>query len=101
MNDWWQQLEALKPANVLPALLGAGLAVLIELKRHTWATALVALFSGGLVAFLATEPIIEWLKLSQNSGHAVAGVLGISGRNLIVWILSVSSDPLSIWKGKK
>ncbi|MBN15505.1 hypothetical protein [Pelagibacterium sp.] len=103
MSDWFQHLAALKPATVVPALFGAGLAVLIELKRHTWATATFALISGALVAFAATEPVIEFLNLTDNAAYAVAGVLGISGRNLIVWLLMVSKDPLSAWRnmGKK
>jgi hypothetical protein len=27
----------------------------------------------------------------------VAGVLGISGRNLIIWVSLVSKDPMALW----
>ena len=103
MHDWLANFAAFKPATVIPAIIGAGLAVLIEFRRHTWATALIALLSGALVAYALTEPVIEFLNLKDNAAYAVAGVLGISGRNLIVWLLMVSKDPLRAWKdfGKK
>lgn len=102
MTDWFTHFSnAVKLGTVWPALIGAALAVAIEFRRHTWATALLALCSGALVAYAATEPVIEYLNLSPSAGHAVAGVLGISGRNVIVWLLLVSKDPLKAWKSTK
>lgn len=100
--DWFHQLSNTpKFTTILTAVIAALLAILFELKRHTWATAALALFSGAFVAYVATEPVVEWLGLQDNASHAVAGVLGISGRNLIVWIFMVSKDPLAIWKQSK
>ena len=103
MNDFIQHLAAIKPATVIPALMGAALAVLLEFKRHTWATASLAILSGALVAYVATEPLMEWMALPKSASNALAGVLGISGRNLIIWLLAVSKDPIAAWKnmGKK
>ena len=100
MNDFLASLEFLKPNALVPALIGAALVVGLEFKRHTWATALLALLSGAFVAFVGTEPIVQFFDLHNNAAHAVAGVLGISGRNLIIWCLQVSSDPLSLWRKK-
>lgn len=88
-------------AGVMTSFVGAALAVLLEFKRHTWATAALALISGVFVAFVATEPVVGVLGLTGNAENAVAGVLGISGRGLIVWILDVSKDPLQAWKNRK
>lgn len=99
MSNWVEHAVAsLKLATIWPSILGAALAVAIEFKRHTWATGLLALFSGAFFAFIATEPIVSYLRLDGGSSHAVAGVLGISGRNILIWILSVSKDPLDAWK---
>ncbi len=101
MNDFWMWLSSAKFASVFTSLGGAAIAVLLEFKRHTWATALLALVSGVFVAFVATEPVVEFFRLSDNAGNAVAGVLGISGRGLIIWVLAVSKDPLRAWKDRK
>jgi hypothetical protein len=102
MSEWFHHIAlAAKLGTVWPAIIGAILAVAIEFRRHTWVTALLAICSGALVAYAATDPVIEFFNLSQNAGHAVAGVLGISGRNLIVWLLLVSKDPLKAWKSTK
>ena len=101
MQEWVSQIFAsLKLATIWPALVGAALAVLFEFKRHTWATAALALISGAFVAYIATEPVVSYLGLEQSASNAVAGILGISGRNLIVWALTASKDPLAIWKTK-
>jgi Na+/proline symporter len=85
---------------VIPAVIGAALVVGLEFKRHTWATAILALLSGAFVAFIGTEPVVQFFDLQDNAAHAVAGVLGISGRNLIIWVVNASSDPLSFWRRK-
>lgn len=100
MSDLWANFAALKLPAVVPALAGAAIAILLEFKRHTWATAGMALVSGAAVAFVATEPILALLNWPTSAGHAVAGVLGISGRNLIVWLLGVSRDPLRAWRDR-
>ena len=100
MNTILEQLAALKLATAATAFLGAAIAVLLEFKRHTWATASLALVSGAFVAVIATEPMLHFMNWPDEYGHAVAAILGISGRNLIVWVLSVSKDPLALWRKK-
>jgi hypothetical protein len=100
MNTIIEQLAELKLATVATAILGAALAVLLEFRRHTWVTALLALFSGAFVAVIATDPVLMFFNWPREYGDAVAAVLGISGRNLIVWVLSISKDPLALWRKK-
>jgi hypothetical protein len=100
MPDLVAALAGLKLAAVLPALAGASLAILLELRRHTWATALLALASGAAVAWAGTDPLVAFFQLEQNAAYAVAGVLGVTGRNLIVWLLNVSRDPLKAWRDR-
>lgn len=92
-----------KISTIASALIMAVLAVLLDIKRHTWLTAMLAVICGVVVAVLATGPLTAWLHLDDNWSHAVAGVLGISGRNLIVWISKVSKDPTALvrlWRGE-
>ena len=73
------------------------IAVLLDIKRHSVLTGILAVAAGMGVAVLATDPIVSGLHLEGTWSHAVAGVLGISGRNLIVWVTLVSKDPLALW----
>jgi len=101
MHDFFTWLAGAKFASVFTALTGAAIAVLLEFKRHTWATAALSLVSGAFVAWVATEPIVAFFALPDSAGYAIAGVLGISGRGLIVWLLQISKDPLAAWKSRK
>ncbi len=94
-------LETMKISTIWPAIVAALLTVVFEFKRHTWATAALALVSGAFVAYVATEPLVDYFSLPSNARHAVAGLLGISGRNLIVWIFAISKDPLEAWKSMR
>jgi len=85
---------------VASAVMGA-IAVLLDIKRHSLVTGVLAVLAGMTVAVLATDPIVTGLKLDPTWSHGVAGILGISGRNLIVWITLVSKDPLALWERVK
>lgn len=50
-----------------------------------------------VLAVLATDAIVSDLSLPGDWSHAIAGVLGISGRNLVIWVSLVSKDPLALW----
>lgn len=103
MQDWWHHITN-APASLFASFLGAAIGVALEFRRHTWATAVLALISGVFVAYFGTDPIVSILGLPANAGNAVAAVLGISGRNLISFWLSASKDPISLWdriRGKK
>lgn len=101
MEDIISWFAGAKVASVLTATGGAALAVLLEFKRHTWATAALALASGVFVAWIASGSLVEFFNLPSSAENAVAGVLGISGRGLIVWVLQLSKDPLKAWKDRK
>lgn len=94
-------VSSLKLTTLLPALGGAIIAVLLEIKRHTFASGLIAILSGVFVAGVATGPIVHALGWGPETGGAIGGVLGISGRNLIFWVLQISKDPAKAWKNRK
>lgn len=87
----------IKATYLIFSTLAAVVAVLLDRKRYTWFTAILAVIAGALVAILATDPIVSVLGLSDGASHGVAGILGITGRNLIVWLNKASENPLKAW----
>lgn len=103
MTDPTPYIFGIKVSTLIASALMGILAVLLDIKRHSLVTGVIAVLAGMTVAVLATDPIVSGLKLDPTWSHAVAGVLGISGRNLIIWVSLVSKDPLALWdriKGK-
>lgn len=98
MTDPTPYIFGIKISTLAASAVMAVLAVLLDIKRHSLVTGLLAVAAGMAVAVMATEPIIVGLHLPEEWGHAVSGVLGISGRNLIVWVALVSKDPLALWE---
>lgn len=87
----------IKATYVIFSTLAAIIAVLLDRKRYTWWTAILAVIAGALVAILATDPIVSILSLPENAAHGIAGVLGITGRNLVMWVNKASENPLKAW----
>ncbi len=88
-----ETIFGVKSATLVVSLVGAALAVVFDLKSHSFLTALGSLLAGIFIAAIATEATVEFFDLSKTWGHAVAGIYGISGRNLVVWISRASKDP--------
>jgi membrane associated rhomboid family serine protease len=87
----------IKATYLVFSTLAAVVAVLLDRKRYTWFTAILAIIAGALVAILATDPIVSVLGLPEGAAHGIAGVLGITGRNIIVWLNKASENPLKAW----
>lgn len=98
MSDPTPYIFGVKVSTLLASLVTGLLAVLLDVQRHSFLTGILAVTSGMIVAVMATDPIVSGLKLDPSWSHAVAGVLGISGRNLIVWVSLVSKDPVAFWE---
>lgn len=97
MTDPTPYFFGIKVSTLAASAIMAVLAVLLDIKRHSVLTGVLAVIAGMVVAVMATDPIVNGLSWPPEWGHAVAGVLGISGRNLIIWISLVSKDPLALW----
>lgn len=97
LNDVFAYLTEKFPTIVASAL-AAILFVLLEIRQHSLFTAVVAILSGIMVATLATTPIIEFWNLPSSAEHAIAGILGITGRNLIIWVGRAAKDPAKFWQ---
>src|SRR5690606_24971767 len=79
MTDPIQTIFGIKLSTLAAAGIMAVLAVLLDIKRHSWLTGSLAVIAGMAVAVLATEQIVAGLNLPGDWSNAVAGVLGISG----------------------
>ncbi len=97
MTDPIQTFFGIKVTTLAASFIMALLAVLLDIRRHSFVTGVLAVICGMAVAVLATDPIVANLNLPGDWSHAVAGVLGISGRNLVIWVGLVSKDPLAAW----
>ena len=86
-----------KASVVIAGTLSAIIFVLLEIRQHSVLTAILAIISGVMVAALATTPILEFWNLPPSTEHAIAAVLGITGRNLIIWVGRASRDPAKFW----
>jgi len=88
---------------LIVSVIAAALSVLLDIKRHSFWTAILAIVSGALVALICTEPVVAFLN-ARGGEHAIAGTLGVAGRNLVVWVQVTSRDPLALinaLRGKK
>lgn len=97
MTDPTPYIFGIKVSTLMASAIMAVLAVLLDIKRHSFLTGVLAVVAGMAVAVIATDPIINGLGWPADWSHGIAGVLGISGRNLIVWVALVSKDPLALW----
>lgn len=94
----------LKAGTIIVAALMAALGFMLDSRRHSLMTAFLAILAGTSIAVLFTDPLIDYLHLSGTWGNAIAGVLGISGRNLIITVSRLARDPgllMRIWRGER
>src|SRR5690554_772009 len=98
MTDPITSIFGIKVSTILASAIMAVLAVLLDIKRHSLVTGVLAVAAGMAVAVLATDAIVGGLGWPPAWSHAVAGVLGISGRNIIIWVALVSKDPMALWE---
>lgn len=102
--DHWFGLLGVKLATVATATIAAVITVAFEIRNHSFLTAVGSIIAGVFVAVVFTDPTIDFLSLPESWGQAIAAAYGITGRNLIIWLRRVSSDPTAFirdfWKGQ-
>ncbi len=91
-----ESIFGIKIATLIAGFVGSVISVVVDFRNHDFPTALGAVFAGVFIAVILTEPTIEFSGLSKTFGHAVAGIYGIAGRNLVMWVRKASQDPTSI-----
>lgn len=71
--------------------------VLVDAKRHSPLSAMLAIVVGTVTGVIAASSIVAIMGWPEQAGYGVASIAAISSNNLIKWILRISSDPLSAW----
>ncbi|AXS39288.1 hypothetical protein [Breoghania sp. L-A4] len=61
-----------------------------------WPGRIMTFVCGVLAAAVFCEPLLDLLSLSESWGHAVAGVLAVTGRNWVAFAIRASRDPLEL-----
>lgn len=95
---------SLKAGTIVAAGIMATLGFFLDSRKHSWPTAVLAILSGVAMAVVFTDTVADYLHMPDTYKNAIAGVLGISGRNTIIVISKLSRDPgylLRIWRGER
>lgn len=91
-----ETILGIKVATLIASFAGAVASIVVDFRNHDFLTALGAIFAGVFIAAIASEPTVEFFKLSGSWGDGIAGIYGITGRNLVMWLRKASQDPTSI-----
>lgn len=75
----------------------ATVAVLIDLRKHTLASALLAIIAGTALGIIGASSIVALMGWPEQVGYGVASIFSISGNNLVKWLLRISKDPTELW----
>jgi FtsH-binding integral membrane protein len=86
----------IKLATLIAAFTGAVVSIVVDFRTHDFWTALGAVIAGVFIAAIASAPTVEFFSLSDTWANGVAGLYGIAGRNLVMWIRNAARDPASI-----
>jgi hypothetical protein len=95
---------SVKASTIVAAAIMAGLGFMLDSRKHSWPMAALAITAGMAVAIILTDPISDYFHLADTWHNAVAGALGIGGRNMIITISKLSRDPgllMRIWRGER
>jgi len=101
--DWLLALPLSKIAVIaIFAAIGAALPKDLSPRDR-----LMTFFVGFMAAMVFGEPLREVLSMSDSWAFGMAGILAMTGRNLAVFILRASRDPVGsgkalfeLWRGK-
>ena len=101
--DWFLAMPLTKIAVIaIFASIGAALPKDLSPRDR-----LMTFFIGFMAAMVFGEPLREVLSMSDSWAFGMAGILAMTGRNLAVFILRASRDPvgsgrilLDLWRGK-
>ena len=88
-----ETIFGVKVATIIASFIGAAVSVLVEFRSHDFLTALGAIMAGVFIAVIASDMTVEFFELSDSWRNGVAGIYGITGRNLVMWVRRISQDP--------
>lgn len=102
VTDWLLAMPLTKVAVIaIFAVIGAALPKDLSPRDR-----LMTFFVGFMAALVFGEPLREILSMSDSWAFGMAGILAMTGRNLAVFIVRASRDPvgsgkqlLDLWRG--
>ncbi len=74
----------------------AGIAVGLDAKRHSFPSAMLAIFAGTVVGVIAASSITALFGWDERVGYGIASIAAVSSNNLVRWLLRISQDPTSL-----
>ncbi|MBG6148071.1 hypothetical protein IWQ48_003793 [Labrenzia sp. EL_13] len=102
LAEWFLSLPLIR-IGVIAAFAAIGAALPKDLTRRQRAG---TFFIGFMAALVFGEPLRELLAMSDSWAFGMAGVLAMTGRNLAVFVIRASKDPvgsvakfLNAWRG--
>ncbi|MBG6163642.1 MAG: hypothetical protein RIE06_09795 [Roseibium album] len=102
--EWFWSMPLTK-IGVIAAFAAIGAALPKDLSPRD---RLATFFVGFMAALVFGEPLRELLAMSDSWAFGMAGILAMTGRNLAVFVIRASRDPvgaaakvLNMWRGGK
>lgn len=91
-------LVSAKLLTILASMTMATIAVGLDAKRHSFPSAVLAIFAGTVVGVISATSICALFGWSEQIGYGISAIAAVSANNLVKWLLRVSVDPLSLWQ---
>lgn len=91
-------LLSAKLLTIISSVTMAGIAVGLDAKRHSFPSAVLAIFAGTVVGVISATSICALMGFDERVGYGISAVAAVSANNLIKWLLRTSEDPLTLWQ---
>ena len=87
------EIFGIKIVTIVLGFIGAVISVIGEIRKYDFITAIGAISAGVFVAVIASGATIEYFELTDAWGNGVAGLYGVIGRNLLIWLRRAAQNP--------
>lgn len=87
-----------KAGIIAAAVTMAVVSVLINSKKHTLPSALLAIIAGTILGVIAASSIVALMGWPEQVGYGISAIFAISGDGLVKSLIRMANDPLSTWK---
>ncbi len=101
MNNLFTDGVALLLAKAGIIAAAAGMAIvstLINAKKHTLPSAILAIVAGTIMGVIAASSIVALMGWPEQVGYGISAIFAISGEGLVKSLIRISNDPLASWK---
>ncbi len=107
MGDFLSAGVAIVSAKFLTIMAAFSMAIVsvgLDARRHSFPSAVLAIFAGTIVGVISASSLLALFNLPEQVGYGIASIAAVSANNLVRWLLVASQDPLGLWanfRGKK